>query len=109
MTKADGIKRVREANVPPAGGAVTSGARPKRYKGYYRALKRGEPWAVRHFRLPGMSRLLDKYISQELLAEELGKRSRFLDHFVACEHAWSGGAISVPFALDEKSIPGDSN
>lgn len=48
MSEADRLKQVRAfeaAGVTP--GVSKSGAWPKRMKGYYRALRRGEQWAVR--------------------------------------------------------------
>lgn len=96
MSEADGTKRVRgKKRSSPAGEDTPPGARPIRTKGYYRALKRGEPWAVK----------IDALFKVNTFAGSLALYFRNINWDVLdkiclplekTEH-WSGGWLLVPF------------
>ena len=75
-----------------------SGVKPKRYRAYYRALKRGEAWAVYLSKLPPMSRALWWLYDNDLVAQVVSAHNPLFD-IIEKNGAWVGKHIPVKIKL----------
>ncbi len=75
-------------------GTANSGDWPVRLRGYYRALKRKEPWALKLNKLPPLQFLLTWKYRPHMIAELVYNTNPFL-RFIKSE-SWAGKYISVP-------------
>lgn len=81
----------------PLGGDTSGpGARPRRLRGWYRAVERGEPWAVKWWAKGPFGRWLEWHIPPDLFREELMKRD-FLLKEITKDDTWTGATLIVPF------------
>lgn len=71
VLKADEVKLVRDGGPSSIGGVPKSGAKPRpiRKKGYYRAIKRGEMWAVVSYQTKKMIDDLAKQMFANTIAD----------------------------------------
>lgn len=103
----DGIKEMREGASLGDTGEVKSGVSPKKFyprrmKGFYRALKRGEPWAIKMNRFPPgtFQFLLEWHFNHPaegyLMEQEFKKTNSFLANLPKFE-TFGGCYLPVPF------------
>lgn len=95
MSEDDGIKRVRGdtgSGVTP--GETPPGARPRRLKGFYRAVRRGESWAVAIDKKTGLDRMFALHFIRVDWAAEIAKPSLF--DFLPKDDCWKGAFFTVP-------------
>lgn len=97
MSKADRTKRVRSER-----SGVTLdpklGARPIRTRGWYRAVKRGEPWAIKWDRSFGFIKMLHRFYPVELIEQEIRTANTLLDMMKMD----SPKSIIVPFGFKKE-------
>lgn len=99
MAEDDSLKQVRGKSTGSDDPEKYPGARPKRRKGFYRAVKRGENWAVEIHKLPpGFSKMLAMNWYRVDWKEELQKRTSFLEGF-AKDGGWKGGFLAIPLKV----------
>jgi hypothetical protein len=100
VSEDDGIKRMR-GGVSSGGDTpgTAPGVRPKRIKGYYRAVKRGEPWALELKKKEGTLAFFLEWtygpVLDELFRESL-YQPNFLLRGLEKSEPWTGGVFVVP-------------
>lgn len=77
-----------------------------RYRGYYRALKRKEPWALWFQKQPPFTRMLLWTYRTKLLLAELEKKNFILD-MIGKEDPWTGGYLVFPLGVSFGKKTGD--
>lgn len=76
-----------------------SGVRPIRLRGYFRALKRGEPWAVKLSKKWGtLSFWLEWTYSPEFLKAMVYAENPFLS-MISKDVGWTGSYMTVPMTI----------
>lgn len=101
MAEADGLKQLRDGcSGGDSPGTLKSGDWPVRFRGYYRALKREAPWAIRLSKMSRMCFLLAwKY---RLSFETIYTKNPFLE--ILPKDYDSGGAwIPIPINYGNKN------
>ena len=84
-------------------GGSKLGDRPKRTRGWYRAAKRGEAWAVRWVKLTPFARILERYLPMDLIIEQMEKRSLVFERMIPRPDLWVGSIIMpLKFGKDDE-------
>lgn len=103
MSEADRPRTVEEGDGPGVTpGDLNPGDRPRRRRGYYRAVKRGEKWAVEISKKRGWSWCLGMYFMHIAWGKELKNRPVF--DLLEKSEPWTGASLVVPFT-DATSPP----
>lgn len=76
---------------------------PKRYKAYYRALKRGEPWAIRFSKMSPATRIL-AWMYRDIDVKMIFSKNPILG---LVEKDMSGCYFPIPIAYDPKDKDGE--
>jgi hypothetical protein len=75
----------------------------KRWRGYHRALKRKEPWAIKFSKLSLFSRMMNWVYRDEMIEEAWKNRSWLLDAIGKEQTtSWAGSSFTIPFSVDNK-------
>lgn len=97
VPKADGIKHSRDLVLQARSLERTkSGEWPKRMRGYYRAIKREEPWAIALSKKDPFGFILSWTYRAPMIKEVLCAKNPFLEMVEKKESSW-GGYLPVQF------------
>ena len=70
--------------------------RSRRYRGWYRAAKRGEEWAVKHFKKTALFRIMEFIYRFDTMADLIYKDNPFLKLLPKEDDSWRGVYYPVP-------------
>lgn len=102
VPKADGIKQLRDGSSQgDSCGTTKSGDWPLRMKGYHRALKRGESWALKLSKKSPMQFCLSWLYRPSLLRDLVYNKNPFLELISKKDCSFAGKYIPVPITFGE--------
>lgn len=70
----------------------------KRWRGYHRALKRGEPWAIKFSKLSPLNQMFTWVYRNELFEQALKAKNWLLD-FIPKDSSWASSKYHQPVIL----------